>query len=103
MFRRRLIPSFFPPGKLDMVATRQDVDQWIVEGRAKGARWIISVCDTYDYEDYPVFVNANEDLRAKVQYYHQEAKMQSVNEIISLEPGGKTIEDISPNSILNPK
>jgi hypothetical protein len=82
-----------------MVATRTEVHEWIMRGRKQGARWIISVCDTHDYEDYPVYVAATGNLRALVSQYHGK-NMQQINEIISLEPDGPTVEDLTPESFL---
>lgn len=82
-----------------MVATRQEVNEWIEEGRQKKARWIISVCDTFDYEDYPVFVNVDESLKEKIRYY-MTANMQTINEIISLELDGTVKEDLEPSTFL---
>ena len=39
-----------------MAATRKDIKTWFVEGKEKGATHMIIVCDSFSYEDYPVFV-----------------------------------------------
>jgi len=38
-----------------MTATRQDVNHWIKIAKKNNHKYIISVCDTWDYDDYPVF------------------------------------------------
>ena len=66
-----------------MTATRQDVDRWIEEGKEKGATHIISVCDTFDWDDYPVYVMSDEDVEEKQKKYDG-SNMQIINEIINL-------------------
>lgn len=39
-----------------MAASRQDIQRWLEEGRSKGATHMLVVCDTFDYDDYPVYV-----------------------------------------------
>ncbi len=68
-----------------MAATKKDVERWIKTGREKGAAYIISVCDTFDYDDYPVYVMPDQDLdRLKKKY--NGANMQRMNEVIDLRP-----------------
>lgn len=43
-----------------MSTTKDDIRRWLERGRANGARWLIVVCDTFSYEDYPVTVKADE-------------------------------------------
>jgi hypothetical protein len=66
-----------------MSATRQDIDRWFEAGLSSGATHMIVVCDTYDYENYPVYVNKNEDVEEKVKLYEQK-DMQSIEEIYNL-------------------
>lgn len=75
-----------------MAASRADVDGWIETAKEKGARWIISVCDTFDYDDYPVYVMPNEDLAEKRAKYDG-TNMQRVNEVISID-GDKVTENL---------
>lgn len=44
-----------------MAATRMDILRWI-DQRPEDATHMIVVCDTYDWEDFPVYVTANEDV-----------------------------------------
>lgn len=43
-----------------MAATRDEIAQWFREGLGQGATHLIVVCDTFDYEDYPVYVMPGE-------------------------------------------
>lgn len=66
-----------------MTATRQDVDRWIEEAKENGAQYIISVCDTFDWDDYPVYVMPDEDLE-KIKEGYNGVNMQKINEVITI-------------------
>jgi len=66
-----------------MAATQRDVDRWIGEGKKIGAEYLISVCDRFDYDDYPVYVMPDEDLEEKKSKFNTQ-NMQSINEVITL-------------------
>jgi hypothetical protein len=38
-----------------MAASREEVDNWIERAKNDKFEFIISACDTFDWEDYPVF------------------------------------------------
>lgn len=68
-----------------MAATRQDIESWFDRGVAEGATHMIVVCDTYDHDDYPVFVKPGEDPRAKhKEYLDGLHPMQRAMEVYSL-------------------
>jgi hypothetical protein len=65
-----------------MRTTQSDVTRWLSDGVAKGAAHMIVVCDTFSYEDYPVYVMPNEtlgDMRSKYS-----VSMQRVMEVYDL-------------------
>ncbi len=64
------------------MTTREDIDRWI-ENAPKGATHMIVVCDTFDYEDYPVYVMPGEEVKEKEQHFNM-ANMQRVMETIVL-------------------
>ena len=64
-------------------ATFKEVSNWEARGINGGYKWLISVCDTFDYSDYPVFVYIDEDLDEIKKEYS--TNMQQINEIIDLE------------------
>lgn len=66
-----------------MAATREDVDRWIANAKKVGATHIISVCDTFDYDDYPVYVMPDEKLYEKKKQYDN-VNMQKINEVIDV-------------------
>jgi hypothetical protein len=64
-----------------MAASRQDLSEWFDEGVSEGATHMIVVCDTFDWEDYPVFVKGN--VESKIEHYRQ-APMQKIMEVYNL-------------------
>jgi len=66
-----------------MAATKQDIIEWLKEGQENGSTHVIVVCDTYDWDDYPVFVKPEEDVQAHFKYYNG-SNMQKVMEVYNL-------------------
>ncbi len=66
-----------------MTASLEDVNSWIAEAKEMGATHIISVCDTFSWDDYPIFIMPTDELDKKVAYY-QTTDMQQVNEVIEI-------------------
>lgn len=66
-----------------MAATKQDISNWFDEGVKKGATHMLVVCDTYDWDDYPVYVMPGEDARTKAGEYNG-TNMQSLMECYNL-------------------
>ena len=76
-----------------MTATREDVSRWIETAKNEGARYIISVCDTFDYDDYPVYCDSLIKLKEELPRYDGE-NMQRVNEIIEIDHDGTVTENL---------
>lgn len=66
-----------------MAATQQDIKRWLEQGNQEGATHVIVVCDTYDHDDYPVYVKPNEDVRLK-ETQCRAMSMQRVMEVYNL-------------------
>ena len=66
-----------------MGTTKEDIQGWIKEGQDKGATHLIVVCDTFEYEDYPVYVMPGEDPIIKYNSYNG-SNMQKVMEVYNL-------------------
>ena len=81
-----------------MAANRADVDLWINTARKRGCKYIISMCDTFDYDDYPVYCKDVNDL---IMTYERHAgiNMQNVNEIIMINDDGSVTENLSIQNI----
>lgn len=63
-----------------MAANKEDIKEWLEEGKNKKATHVIILCDTYDYEDYPVFVSSQEQAKN-----YKPGNMQKVMEVYNLE------------------
>ena len=66
-----------------MAANLEDITAWLSDGKLRGASHLIVVCDTFDYEDYPVYVNSNQNVREIFKEYNGK-NMQQVMEVYSL-------------------
>lgn len=65
-------------------ATRDEIVEWTQEGRRQKAAYLIVVCDTFDHDDYPVYVKPGESLAEKRAKYDG-PNMQRVHEVIDLQ------------------
>jgi hypothetical protein len=66
-----------------MAATRGDIRGWLEEGRRAGATHVLIVCDTFDHDDYPVYVQPGEDPRVRADAFRGQ-NMQSLMEVYAL-------------------
>ena len=66
-----------------MAASKREIHEWVERGARTGATHVIIVCDTWDYMNYPVYVEPNESVEEKLSYY-QRADMQRVVEVYNL-------------------
>ena len=48
-----------------MAASLKDIAGWFQDGLDKKAAYMIVVCDTFDYDDYPVYTNAGDEFWIK--------------------------------------
>lgn len=63
------------------MTTQSEIGTWFDEGIAQGASHMLVIVDTFDYEDYPVFVKSAEEVRNKAA---SPGSMQRVMEIYNL-------------------
>ncbi len=61
----------------------QDIREWFKRGIENKATHLIVACDTFDYEDYPVFVSSKEDVKEREKKI-ETASMQRVMEVYNL-------------------
>ena len=66
-----------------MAASAADISEWFDKGIAEGATHMIIVCDTWDYDDYPVYVKKGEDVHKREKKYN-DSNMQKVMEVYNL-------------------
>jgi hypothetical protein len=65
-----------------MGTTREDIRRWLKEGKPKGATHMIVMCDTFDYDDYPVYIGPCQNIRSEVNKRNGR-NMQKVMEVYS--------------------
>lgn len=66
-----------------MTATRDDIHRWLDEGIRMGATHVIVACDTFDRDNYPVYVKSGQSVVAEVTRVRGES-MQEVDEVYDL-------------------
>lgn len=66
-----------------MPATKKHISEWFERGLAQGATHMIVVCDTFDHEDYPVFVKQDQSAREVAAEYDGK-NMQRIMEVYDL-------------------
>lgn len=79
-----------------MGTSRTELSNWFDRGVTQGASHMIVVCDTFDWEDYPVFVTptAERPISAEVAA-HNGPNMQKVMEVYDLrQPKGPQLAQI---------
>ncbi len=77
-----------------MSTTKKDIERWFKEGAKEGATHMLVVCDTFDWDDYPVYVKEGEDVKEIEKKYHGK-DMQKVMEVYNLkQPMNKQLKEI---------
>jgi len=72
------------------MTTRAEISEWFDEGVRAGGAYLIVVCDTFDHEDYPVYVRPNDDVRERFAQFNG-PNMQKVMEVYDL-TGDKAVQ-----------
>lgn len=67
-----------------MAASRRNISDWFDDGVVEGRTHMIVVCDTFDHEDYPVYVGKNDDFWSVYGRYKDGQNMQRVMEVYDL-------------------
>ena len=65
------------------MTNQSEIARWFKEGKKSGATHLIVACDSFDHEDYPVYVKPNEDVRIKESNIRR-SSMQLVMEVYNL-------------------
>lgn len=66
-----------------MTASLEEVNEWKRKGIEMGATHIVSVCDKFSWEDYPVYIMPDQSVDQEKHKYNGD-NMQKINEIIEL-------------------
>ena len=67
-----------------MSVQNENTKRWIKEAKTLGAKYILDVLDTFDYEHYPVYIYNEADVSKTKEKYNNE-DMQEVYSIITVE------------------
>ena len=65
------------------MTTKTEISEWFDRGATQGATHMIVVCDSFDHEDYPVFVKPGQDAREVAAEYDGK-NMQRIMEVYNL-------------------
>jgi hypothetical protein len=63
--------------------TKESIRRWLNIGKENNATHVIIVCDTWDWDDYPVYVHPNEDPKEIASKYDNK-DMQKIMEVYNL-------------------
>lgn len=66
-----------------MTATKSDIIEWLEEAKARNATHLIIACDTFDWENYPVYVTADQDVNKEYKRIIT-SSMQRVDEVYNM-------------------
>ena len=69
--------------KLNMGTTKEDIKEWLETATAQKASHLIVVCDTFSYEDYPIYARDKNDCIQQVDD-HNGKNMQKVMEVYNM-------------------
>lgn len=67
-----------------MATTKEDIKRWLERGKKRGSTHLIVVVDTFDHEDYPVFIQPEDDVHAKLKAI-EGSSMQRAMEVYRLD------------------
>ena len=65
-----------------MATSKGEISHWFDAGVADGRDYMIVVCDTWDYDDYPVYADRDEFWTVHDQ--HDGKNMQTIMEVYDL-------------------
>jgi hypothetical protein len=66
-----------------MAARYEDISRWVYRAKEEGFTHLIVVCDTYDHDDYPVYVSKEEDINERIEHFRK-ASMQRIMEVYKM-------------------
>lgn len=66
-----------------MAAHLEDIQGWLKQAERQNCTHLIVVCDTFDHEDYPVYVKQGEEVNQHIEHYRH-ASMQQIMEVYNM-------------------
>lgn len=67
-----------------MSTTQDDIRRWLATAQEKGSTHLIVVVDTFDHEDYPVYVRARDQADLDREIDEHSKNMQRVMEVYAM-------------------
>lgn len=65
-----------------MSTTKEEIRSWLLSGIKRNSTHVIIAVDTWDYEDYPVFVSKIENIQEKINSFDN--KQDRIMEVYKL-------------------
>ena len=66
-----------------MTCSFDDITQWLTEAEHKGATHLIVACDSFDHDNYPIFVMPGENVKERYDKVYG-SNMQHVDEVYNM-------------------
>ena len=66
-----------------MAVSKKDFERWLQKAKEMGATHLISVVDTFEYDDYPVYVMPSDNLN-EIKKKYDNVNMQRINEVVEI-------------------
>lgn len=67
-----------------MAASREDISRWFDTAKKQGATHLVVACDTFEWEDYPIYVMPGQNVHEIVAPLKRRENMQSLMEVYNL-------------------
>jgi sugar phosphate isomerase/epimerase len=64
-------------------ATAEDIKGWLEEAQKRGATHLIVACNTFDHDNYPVYVMPNQDIHWEIAQRRGQ-NMQTIDEVYNM-------------------
>jgi hypothetical protein len=81
-----------------MATTREQIQEWLDRAEPEHTHMIV-VCDTFDWEDYPVYISKEQDVKKIEKQYNK--NMQKVMEVYSLTGEHDIKTQLAKNKVFN--
>lgn len=76
--------AFVVSREKSLAATKEEIAEWVKRGKKnKKCTHVVIVCDTFDWDDYPVEVKEGESIDSVIKHYDG-PNMQKVMEVYSM-------------------
>lgn len=66
------------------MTTKNEIYEWLKDAKKKKATHVLILCDSFDYEDYPVYVFKGQNVRDVIKEKCKADNMQRLMEVYNL-------------------